>query len=272
MTATNEYGVLEDRYEYDAFGQPYAGDLESGMNLGYTGKPYDSATGLYNFGYRDYQPVAARFTTVDPIRDGSNWFAYVNNDPVNWIDLWGLSTSDVRNENNILQHTNLSGLERTKAEISDIFGVSFTMGINAGASIKVGGILAIDVGVDLGSNTVTQDKNGLNSIDTIGIDASLNILNFGDIGLQGSKVAPASSSDSFLDHVINAWTNGTSTIAANGNINIKGANLAANGNNLILGVGAQLGVGMEVWVNISESIDAIHYGIQSLQDHIMGKK
>ena len=31
-----------------------------------------------------------RFTTVDPIRDGSNWFAYVNNDPVNYVDLDGL--------------------------------------------------------------------------------------------------------------------------------------------------------------------------------------
>jgi hypothetical protein len=31
---------------------------------------------------------------VDPIRDGDNWFAYVNNDPVNWRDPWGLSASD----------------------------------------------------------------------------------------------------------------------------------------------------------------------------------
>jgi RHS repeat-associated protein len=60
------------------------------MNLGYTGKPYDVVTGLYNYGYRDYKPEAARFTTVDPVRDGSNWFAYVNNDPVNWVDPWGL--------------------------------------------------------------------------------------------------------------------------------------------------------------------------------------
>jgi RHS repeat-associated protein len=90
-STTNEYGVLEDRYEYDAFGKPYKGDLTSGMNLGYTGKPYDTATGLYNYGYRDYQPEAARFTTVDPVRDGANWFAYVNNDPVNWVDPWGLA-------------------------------------------------------------------------------------------------------------------------------------------------------------------------------------
>jgi RHS repeat-associated protein len=32
---------------------------------------YDTATGMYNYGYRDYSPRAARFTTVDPIRDGN---------------------------------------------------------------------------------------------------------------------------------------------------------------------------------------------------------
>jgi RHS repeat-associated protein len=64
------------------------------MNLGYTGKPYDTATGLYNYGYRDYRPETARFTTIDPIRDGNNWFAYVNNDPVNYVDLWGLSANE----------------------------------------------------------------------------------------------------------------------------------------------------------------------------------
>jgi RHS repeat-associated protein len=64
------------------------------MNLGYTGKPYDTATGLYNYGYRDYKPEAARFTTVNPVRDGANWFVYVNNDPVNWVDLWGLEANE----------------------------------------------------------------------------------------------------------------------------------------------------------------------------------
>lgn len=28
---------------------------------------YDSRTGLYNYGYRDYNPQTVRFTTVDPI-------------------------------------------------------------------------------------------------------------------------------------------------------------------------------------------------------------
>jgi RHS repeat-associated protein len=91
---TNEYGVMAESYEYDVFGTPYEGDLNRGMNLGYTGKPYDVTTGMYNYGYRDYQPVAARVTSEDPVRDGVNWFAYVNNDPINYIDLWGLSADD----------------------------------------------------------------------------------------------------------------------------------------------------------------------------------
>ncbi len=98
-SVTNESGQLEDRYEYDAFGKPYQGDLDNGMNLGYMGKPYDSNTGLYNYGYRDYKPEAARFTTVDPIRDGSNWFVYVNSDPVNYTDLWGLESKENRTVN-----------------------------------------------------------------------------------------------------------------------------------------------------------------------------
>jgi RHS repeat-associated protein len=91
---TDEYGVVKERYEYDAFGEAYEGDLRGGMNLGYTGKPYDAAAGMYNYGYRDYKAELGRFTTEDPVRDGANWFAYVDNDPVNWIDLWGLSASD----------------------------------------------------------------------------------------------------------------------------------------------------------------------------------
>ena len=45
---------------------------------------------MYSYG----EPVSARFTTIDPIRDGSNWFSYVVNDPVNYCDPFGLNTSD----------------------------------------------------------------------------------------------------------------------------------------------------------------------------------
>lgn len=91
---TDKYGTVQADYSYDAFGSPYLGNLDNDIGFGYCGKVYDIGTGLYDYGFRDYSPNNARFTTVDPIRDGSNWFSYVVNDPVNYVDPLGLSTSD----------------------------------------------------------------------------------------------------------------------------------------------------------------------------------
>ena len=92
-SVTDKYGAVQSSYDYDAFGSPYLGNLDNDMSFGYTGKAYDAGTGLYDYGFRDYSPVSARFTTVDPIRDGSNWFSYVVNDPVNYVDLLGLEST-----------------------------------------------------------------------------------------------------------------------------------------------------------------------------------
>ena len=39
-----------------------------------------------------YDATARRFTQEDPIRSGRNWYGYVGNDPVNYVDPWGLVT------------------------------------------------------------------------------------------------------------------------------------------------------------------------------------
>ena len=65
----------------------------------YNGKPRDPMTGLVNYGFRDYHPRQGRFTTVDPIRDGTNWYGYVTNDPLNLIDRYGLKADKKSNEN-----------------------------------------------------------------------------------------------------------------------------------------------------------------------------
>ncbi len=58
----------------------------------FTGRQLDSETGLYYYRSRYYAPQAGRFTTADPIGllGGPNLYVYVNNNPVNWIDPWGL--------------------------------------------------------------------------------------------------------------------------------------------------------------------------------------
>ena len=93
-SVTDKSGTVQADYSYDVFGSPYLGNLENDIGFGYCGKSYDVGTRLYDYGFRDYSPVSARFTTVDPIRDGSNWFSYVVNDPVNYCDPFGLTASD----------------------------------------------------------------------------------------------------------------------------------------------------------------------------------
>ncbi|MBQ0166756.1 MAG: RHS repeat-associated core domain-containing protein [Treponema sp.] len=89
-TLTDRYGSVVARSDYDAFGTPLTMDALGLCGLGYAGKPFDAVTGLYNYGFRDYSPATARFTSVDPIRWGINWYAYVKNDPLNYVDLFGL--------------------------------------------------------------------------------------------------------------------------------------------------------------------------------------
>ena len=87
---SSEFGSVS----YDIFGSPYqkTGSFlaNDSLDFGYLGKPYNATTELYDYGFRDYSPEIARFTTVDPIRDGRNWYSYVVNDPVNYVGLWGL--------------------------------------------------------------------------------------------------------------------------------------------------------------------------------------
>ena len=87
-------GYQLDSYTYDVFGSLIQGTLSESTDSGYLGKQLDPSSHLYNYGYRDYSPAIARFTTIDPLRDGPNWFTYANNDPVNFVDLWGLEVGD----------------------------------------------------------------------------------------------------------------------------------------------------------------------------------
>lgn len=134
-TVYDTSGSLLDRYEYDAFGGLMGGTVETGLGLGYAGKPYDPLTGKYNYGFRDYAPEQARFSTVDPIRDGANWYAYCNMDPVNFLDLWGLmpKTAAERQAGQQTSHNNKSD-EIVTGQIG--LGVSLALGL--AVSVEVG--------------------------------------------------------------------------------------------------------------------------------------
>jgi RHS repeat-associated protein len=55
------------------------------------GSLLDVQTGLQLKGERWYSPDLGRFVSEDPIQDGTNWFLFAGNDPVNYADPSGLS-------------------------------------------------------------------------------------------------------------------------------------------------------------------------------------
>ncbi len=61
-------------------------------NLRFPGQYFDSETGLHYNWHRFYDPDTGRYISPDPIglEGGLNLYAYVNNDPVNWVDPEGL--------------------------------------------------------------------------------------------------------------------------------------------------------------------------------------
>ena len=78
-------------YEYDAFGDE-TGKEDSDTNpFRYCGEYYDAETESIYLRARNYDPGTGRFTSEDPARDGLNWYAYCDNNPVMFIDPMGES-------------------------------------------------------------------------------------------------------------------------------------------------------------------------------------
>ena len=68
------------------------------VDLKYTGKDLDEDTGLYYYNARWYDAETGRFVSEDPARDGQNWFIYVSNNPLKFVDPTGMTTEDELDE------------------------------------------------------------------------------------------------------------------------------------------------------------------------------
>lgn len=77
---------LSTCYGYDVYGSPVA----KISDFAFVGKSYDSQTGLYDFGFRDYESAFARFSTADPAFAGKNCYAYCDGNPISFYDESGL--------------------------------------------------------------------------------------------------------------------------------------------------------------------------------------
>ena len=96
---TDGSGTVKERYAFSAFGvrrilTPAFGDRatsECDFTFAFQGQFLDIESGFLNYGYRYYSPHLGRWFSKDPIaeRGGNSLYAYSNNAPTNFVDLFG---------------------------------------------------------------------------------------------------------------------------------------------------------------------------------------
>jgi RHS repeat-associated protein len=107
---SNTAGALAQTYNFDSFGKTTpTGSLVNPFQ--YTGHEFDAETNLYFYRARYYDTSTGRFISEDPsdFNGGINFYAYVANDPVNWIDPLGLDAISLGDVANLVAKNNRSG-------------------------------------------------------------------------------------------------------------------------------------------------------------------
>jgi len=100
VRVTNGVGTVTLTRDYDPYGNLLTGSTQP--TYAFTGREWDAETGLYYYRAGYYDPKIGRFVSEDPIRfrGGINFYAYVDDNPVNESDPLGLTgelcTSPVR--------------------------------------------------------------------------------------------------------------------------------------------------------------------------------
>ena len=85
-------GTIAAHFAYDPFGNTVVNtDTTGQFPYRFSTKPLDSATGLYYYNYRYYDPATGRWLSRDPIEEkgGVNLYEFVKNNGVNQWDFMG---------------------------------------------------------------------------------------------------------------------------------------------------------------------------------------
>jgi RHS repeat-associated protein len=101
LVIDSQTGELMQRMDYDVWGKVTTDTNPGFQPFGFAGGIYDQHTQLVRFGARDYDAETGRWTAKDPVRfkGGLNFYTYVLNNPIKFIDPRGLETTIIINNN-----------------------------------------------------------------------------------------------------------------------------------------------------------------------------
>jgi len=150
---TDSNGAAYQSYSYDAWGKVTARDASGGVIASsaisapwlFTGRRFDRESGLYHYRARTYSAELGRFLQMDPIKFDAgdpNIFRYVGNDPVNWVDPWGLLSQQQYNQ----LHNNMMAAGAVAGAI-----VGGTLGGGSGLLTGPGAVAASPAGAVAGA-------------------------------------------------------------------------------------------------------------------------
>lgn len=94
-------GNVIRNYAYDAFRNEQTENDADINPFRYCGEYMDLSSGLIYLRNRYYDPATSRMLSEDPARQGTNWYIYCNNNPVNYIDPYGLDAIIITNRNSV---------------------------------------------------------------------------------------------------------------------------------------------------------------------------
>lgn len=88
---TDSAGTTAKSYAYDAYGNILESPGAVEQPYTYTGREFDSESGLYYYRARNYDPASGRFLQSDPVgfSGGLNLYQYVGSNPTNMVDPTG---------------------------------------------------------------------------------------------------------------------------------------------------------------------------------------
>ena len=94
---TTSTGVLANSYAFDSFGNLTASTGSITNPFRFTGRDFDSETGLYFYRARYLDSGTGRFLNEDPLQfagDGPDFYVYTLNNPIIYVDPMGTSSQD----------------------------------------------------------------------------------------------------------------------------------------------------------------------------------